>query len=185
MEFETASANRLPSAARFQDNFFNATSKADIHAYAQRNRRSDPTSEIIEQDNAIKRYYSKLASKRKKKGIVSNGTRSNTGIAIRHLARYYKAEITNHFVSDLLTAYTNGTQEYKDKFLNVIEDFSNLSTNGESLKARRSAANIIKGIFKANHQRPEVFVDSHFSIKTQRITEGVLANIKQLQDHET
>jgi len=85
-------------------------------------------------------------------------------------------------MKQLIDKYANSTQEEKNKFLDSLQDFS----NAPPLTVHRQAATYIKGIFRANRNRLELYVDSHFAHKTTRISEGILAKlVSELEEQQS
>ncbi len=134
---------------------------------------------MILADKAIIRYFANIASRRRNNGYISPSTKGHLLVAIRKFARYSNQEITPQFVSSLIETFKTADQPTKTQFLDQIQDFS----NQQPLKSHRGYATLLKGVFRANRTRLEVFVDNHFSKKTARISEGILEQIfKALPD---
>jgi integrase len=139
--------------------------------------------EILLKDTAIQRYFRNIKSKKRNNGFLSVCTKRNSFLAVRHFLEYLNIPFSENALSSLIDKYRSSTQEEKDLFLDNFQEFSN-GTETMSIKATRAYATYIKGIFKANRTRLEVFVDNHFSTKTQRITEGTLKAAFNLLDEQ-
>ncbi len=135
-----------------------------------------PINTMILADKAIIRYFSNIQSRRRNNGFISKSTKWHTLYSVRQFAKFLNQPISSHFVSDLIENYITADERTKNQFLDTIQDFS----NHEPLRIHRQLATNIKGIFRANRTRLEVFVDNHFPKKSSHKRGNTRANIQSI-----
>jgi len=134
--------------------------------------------EAIDRDPAIQLYYEGIKGRRRNNGFLSLCTQQNTRQGARGFLDYLGVRVTDHSFTDMI-------KQKKDNPTDLALDNSLLAySNLNPIKAHRQSATYVKGIFTRNGVKLTPKIDSHFSKRTLKISDGILKEIFEAQDAE-
>jgi len=129
--------------------------------------------DIIRKDEAMRLYFTSLASRRRNNGVVSSDTQYNTLAAIRRFLQFLNRPITETALSELIAEVRENRR--KDDFTidNALLRF--VSTPPVTTRSIEGAR--IKSIFKANRTPLQASFNTFFTHSTRKISVGILKAI--------